>query len=312
MLKKVFIASALCASLITSSAFAADRVSIGTGGTGGLFYVIGAGISETLNKHMADTTARAEVTGASVENNHRVAAGQMTLGLSSSSTLYEAKNGKGPFKVSGALDVAGIAYLYPAVLQVATTSGTGIDSFEQLKGKRVSMGPPGSNAAVLATRLLQEYGVFNDITPRFLSYNEGVKALVNGQVDATVVLAGAPTSSLIDLDSQTDMKLLSASIEKLDGLVQKYPFYQAYLLPAGTYPDQTKPVTMINDPAILFTSGKEDQSTVYNITKAIFDNLDELGQIHPQAKAISLKTAKHTPIALHPGAKKYFDEVNAK
>lgn len=312
MLKKVFIASALCASLITSSAFAADRVSIGTGGTGGLFYVIGAGISETLNKHMADTTARAEVTGASVENNHRVAAGQMTLGLSSSSTLYEAKNGKGPFKVSGALDVAGIAYLYPAVLQVATTSGTGIDSFEQLKGKRVSMGPPGSNAAVLATRLLQEYGVFNDITPRFLSYNEGVKALVNGQVDATVVLAGAPTSSLIDLDSQTDMKLLSASIEKLDSLVQKYPFYQAYSLPAGTYPDQTKPVTMINDPAILFTSGKEDQSTVYNITKAIFDNLDELGQIHPQAKAISLKTAKHTPIALHPGAKKYFDEVNAK
>ncbi|MFT6655239.1 MAG: TRAP transporter TAXI family solute receptor [Marinomonas primoryensis] len=311
MLKKVFIASALCAILVTS-AMAADRVSIGTGGTGGLFYVIGAGISESINKHMDNTTARAEVTGASVENNHRVAAGQMTLGLSSSSTLYEAKKGQGPFKVSGPLDVAGIAYLYPAVLQIATKSGTGVNSFEELKGKRVSMGPPGSNAAVLATRLLQEYGVFKDITPRFLSYNEGVKALINGQVDATVVLAGAPTASLIDLDSQTDMILLSAKIEKLESLIQKYPFYQAYSLPVGTYPDQTSPVTMINDPAILFTSGKEDQSTVYNITKAIFDNLDELGQIHPQAKAISLKTAKYTPIALHPGAKKYFDEVSGK
>ncbi|MGO2514249.1 TAXI family TRAP transporter solute-binding subunit [Marinomonas polaris] len=312
MFKKLLIASALCATLVNSPLQAAERVSIGTGGTGGLFYVIGAGISETLNKYMENTTARAEVTGASVENNHRVAAGQMTLGLSSSSTLFEAKNGEGPFKVSGPLDVAGIAYLYPAVLQVATISGNGVDSFEQLKGKRVSMGPPGSNAAVLATRLLQEYGVFDDITPRFLSYNEGVKALVNGQVDATVVLAGAPTSSLIDLDSQTDMKLLSASIEKLDSLIQKYPFYQAFSLPAGTYPDQSKQVLMINDPAILFTSGKEDQSKIYNITKTIFSHLDELGQIHPQAKAISLETAKRTPIALHPGAKKYYDEVNGQ
>jgi hypothetical protein len=310
MFKKLLIASAFCATLVNSPVQAAERVSIGTGGTGGLFYVIGAGISETLNKYMDNTTARAEVTGASVENNHRVAAGQMTMGLSSSSTLFEAKNGEGPFKVSGPLDVAGIAYLYPAVLQVATISGTGVDSFEALKGKRVSMGPPGSNAAVLATRLLQEYGVFEDVTPRFLSYTEGVKALVNGQVDAAVVLAGAPTSSLIDLDSQTDMKLLSADINKLDSLIQKYPFYQAYSLPAGIYPDQTKQVLMINDPAILFTSGKEDQSKIYNITKVIFSHLEELGQIHPQAKSISLETAKHTPIALHPGAKKYYDEVS--
>ncbi|REG83713.1 TRAP transporter TAXI family solute receptor [Marinomonas pollencensis] len=198
------------------------------------------------------------------------------------------------------------------MLQVATTSNTNIHSFEQLKGKRVSVGPPGSNAAVLATRLLQEYGVFSDITPRFLSYTEGVKALINGQVDATVVLAGAPTSSLIDLDSQTQMSLLSAAPDKLESLIEKYPFYQAYSLPANTYPDQTKPVTMINDPAILFTRGKEDQSSIYQITKTVFSHLTALGQIHPQAKAISLTTAEHTPIALHPGAQQYFDQINTK
>jgi TRAP transporter TAXI family solute receptor len=312
MFKKLLIASALCTTLITNPALATERISIGTGGTGGLFYVIGAGISETLNKYMDNSTARAEVTGASIENNYRVAAGQMTLGLSSSSTLFEAKNGQGPFKASGALNVSAIAYLYPAVLQVATVANTGIHSFEQLKGKRVSLGPPGSNAAVLATRLLKEYGVFSDITPRFLSYTEGVKALINGQVDATVVLAGAPTSSLIDLDSQTEMSLLSADPEKLDSLIKKYPFYQAYSLPANTYPDQTKTVTMINDPAILFTRGTENQKTIYQITKTIFSHLDTLGQIHPQAKVISLSTAEHTPIALHPGAQQYFDEVNGK
>lgn len=310
LFNRAFIIGTLCSTLIAMPALATERISIGTGGTGGLFYVMGAGISQVINKYMPDATARAEVTGASVENNHRVAAGQMTIGLSSSSTLYEAKQGIGPFKVSGPLDVAAIAYLYPAVLQVATIKDTGITNFEQLKGKRVSMGPPGSNASVLAIRLLKEYGVFKDITPRFLSYTEGVKALINGQVDAAIVLAGAPTASLIDLDSQRHMTLLSASKEKIDDLIKKYPFYQVYSLPAGTYPDQKQAVTMINDPAVLFTSGKADQTKIYNITKAIFGHLDDLGKVHPLAKKITLKTAPNTPIALHPGAKKYFDEIN--
>lgn len=312
MYKRLLCITALTTSLLSGPAIAAERVSIGTGGTGGLFYVIGAGIAEVLNKHMADTTARAEVTGASVENNHRVASGQMTLGLSSSSTLYEARHGEGPFNVSGALDVAAIAYLYPAVLQVATIDGEGIESFSDLKGKRVSMGPPGSNAAVLATRLMEEHGVFADITPRFLSYTEGVQALMNGQVDATVVLAGAPTAALIDLDSQKDMKLLSADPAKLDALTEKYPFYQSYVLPAETYPDMTKPVLVVNDPAILFTSGKEDQTKIYNITKSIFEHLDELGAVHPQASKISLETASTTPVPLHPGAEKYFAEAKGQ
>ncbi len=312
MVKRLLCVTALSAALLAGTAGAAERVSIGTGGTGGLFYVIGAGISDVINKHLADTTARAEVTGASVENNHRVASGQMTLGLSSSSTLYEAKHGEGPFNVSGALDVAAIAYLYPAVLQIATIDGEGVNAFEDLKGKRVSMGPPGSNAAVLATRLLEEYGIFSEITPRFLSYNEGVQALVNGQVDATVVLAGAPTAALIDLDSQKDMKLLSADPAKLESLTQKYPYYQSYSLAAGTYPDVTEPVNVINDPAILFTSGKEDQTRIYDITKAVFDHLDELGAVHPQAAKISVETATSTPIPLHPGAEKYFSELKAQ
>jgi TRAP transporter TAXI family solute receptor len=309
MHKGILSAVAMTALMLSNYSLAAERLSIGTGGTGGLFYVIGAGLADTMNKNLDNVTTRAEVTGASVENNRRVAAGQMTLGLSSSSTLFEAKNGTGPFEAGGALDVAAIAYLYPAVLQIATIDGTGVNSFEDLKGKRVSMGPPGSNASVLATRLFEEYGIFQDITPRFLSYNEGVKALVNGQVDATVVLAGAPTAALIDLDSQRDMKMLSADSAKLATLIAKYPFYQSYTMPAGTYPDMTVSAVVINDPAVLFTSGQEDQTRIYEITKVIFDNLDELGKVHPQAKNISVKTAPKTPVALHPGAAKYFNEA---
>jgi len=301
-------ATIVAMTLAATPALAQERVSIGTGGTGGLFYVIGAGMADLLNKHMDDTTARAEVTGASVENIRRVAANQMTFGFSSSSTLYEAKTGTGPFN-GDAQAVAAIAYLYPAVLQVATTADTGIASFGDLAGKRVNLGPPGSNAAVLAQRLLEAYGVFDAGNAQFLSYTEGTNALMNGTVDATVVLAGAPTAALIDLDAQRDMVLLPIEEDKVAALFAAYPFYQPYEIKAGTYPDQTSAVMVINDPATIFTSEGADEGLINTITKTIFEHLPELGEVHPQARAIALDTATQTPIDLHPGAKAFFDQA---
>ncbi|MFD1794974.1 TAXI family TRAP transporter solute-binding subunit [Paracoccus aurantiacus] len=300
------ITAALIATGIALPAAAQERVSIGTGGTGGLFYIIGAGIADMINKHLDGYTARAEVTGASVENVRRVAEGQLTMGLSSSSTLFEAKNGQGPFD-GEPQSVAGMAYLYPAVLQIATTGGTGIASLEDLAGKRVNLGPPGSNSAVLAQRLLEAYGVFDAGNAQFLSYTEGVTALTNGQVDAAVVLAGAPTAALIDLDAQDDMVLLSLDPAKVEKLFADYPYYQPYEIPAGTYTDQTGPVVAINDPATLLVAENADPAQVQALTGAIFDNLAELAQVHPQATAITLETGPNTPIPLHPGAQAYFD-----
>lgn len=304
---KTLIAAAAVVSGLAAPAFADDRVSIGTGGTGGLFYVIGAGVANVINDHMEGVTARAEVTGASVENIRRVAADQITFGFSSSSTLYEAAEGIGAFD-GDKQAVAGMAYLYPAVLQVATIKSTGIASFEDLAGKRINVGPPGSNAAVLAQRLLTAYGVFDAGKVEFLSYNEGVAALTNGTVDATVVLAGAPTAALIDLDAQDDMVLLSLDKAKVGTLFEDFPFYQPYDIPAGTYPDQTEPVSVVNDPATLFVNANADPAMVEKLTAAIFDNLGELGDVHPQAKAINLTDAPNMPIPLHAGAQAYFDK----
>ena len=263
-------------------------------------------MADVINNHMEGTTARAEVTGASVENIRRVAADQMTFGFSSSSTLYEAKEGQGPFE-GDPQPVAAMAYLYPAVLQFATTADTRITGFEDLAGKRVNLGPPGSNSAVLGQRLLEAYGVFDPANVEFLSYTEGTNALMNGTVEATVVLAGAPTAALIDLDAQRDMVLLSLDEEKVGGLFEEYPFYQPYEIPAGTYPDQTEAVTVVNDPATLFAREGADEQLIYDITATIFDNLGELGEVHPQAKEISAETATQAPIDLHPGAASYFD-----
>lgn len=306
-LSKLLAGAGLAIGLLATPALAQERVSIGTGGTGGLFYIIGAGMAEVINQHMPDTTARAEVTGASVENIRRVAADQMTFGFSSSSTLYEASVGEGPFEEP--LPVAAMAYLYPAVLQIATTADTGISDLSELSGKRVNLGPPGSNAAVLAQRLLEAYGVFEPGNAQFLSYNEGTAALMNGQLDATVVLAGAPTAALIDLGAQRDMVLLSVDADVVEPMLAEFPFYQIYELQAGTYEGQDDPVLMINDPATLFTTQFASDETVYAITKAIFSNLDQLAQVHPQAADIAVGTAVNTPISLHQGAQLYFDEL---
>ncbi len=307
-LGKSLLATATGVLFAFGAAQAQDRISIGTGGTGGLFYVIGAGMAESLNNNMDGATARAEVTGASVENIRRVGAGQMELGLSSSSTLYEATVGEGPFD-GNPIDVRAIAYLYPAVLQVATIEGTGIESFADLAGQSVSMGPPGSNAAVLAQRLLEAHGVLSDIDQEFLSYTEGVSALRDGQVDATVVLAGAPTAALIDLDAQEDMVMLPVDESQVQGMLEQYPFYQLYEMPAGTYSDMDEAVTVINDPATLLVSGDADEDFVYRVTSALFNNLDELAEVHPQAANIQLETAPNTPVDLHPGAARYFREM---
>ena len=304
---KAMLGAGFALALAAAPAAAQERVSIGTGGTGGLFYVIGAGMAEVLNKHMPDVTARAEVTGASVENVRRVAADQMTFGFSSSSTLYEASVGEGPFEE--ALPVAAMAYLYPAVLQIATTADTGIETMDDLAGKTINLGPPGSNSAVLVQRMLEAYEVFDPANVQFLSYTEGTNALMNGTVDATVVLAGAPTAALIDLGAQRDMKLIPIERDRLAALVETYPFYQFYEIAAGTYTGQDAPVLAINDPATIFTASNVPEETVYGITKALFDNLPEIQAIHPQAREITVEGATNAPIALHPGAQRYFDEA---
>ena len=307
--RNITTALALVFSLAVGAASAQERITIGTGGTAGLFYVIGAGMAEVINKHLPGATARAEVTGASVENIRRVSAGEQTMGFSSSSTLYEAKKGEKAFKE--AQPVAAIAYLYPAVLQIAVVDDK-FKTIDNLKDATINLGPPGSNSAVLAERLLTAYGIFNKEKARFLSYAEGTKAMLNGTIDAAVVLAGAPTAALVELATQRPMRLVSLDPKRVEKMLKEYSFYQVHTIPGGTYTTQKEDSVVINDPAILFTSTKADEKLVYNVTKTIFTHLDEVGAIHREAKNIKIETATKTPVDLHPGAKRFFDEAGKK
>lgn len=306
-MKKLILTAAVAAAFAVSAAQAEDRVAIGTGGTGGVFYAVGAGMADVINKHLDGVTAKAEVTGASVENIRRVSMGEMTIGFSSASTLFAGSEGTAPFEEKQ--KVAAIGYLYPAMLQVAALNDAGVKSIDDLKGKRVSVGPPGSNSSVIAERLLKAYGAHDEGTIQFLSYNEATNAMKDGNLDATMVLAGIPASALIELSTTKDVSFVPVDAARVEGLLKEFPFYRVSELPGGVYRGTDAGVPQLGDPVILFAGADADEELVYKLTKTIFENLEELGAVHPMAKLISAKTAPDAPIALHAGAKRYFDEA---
>jgi len=305
-MRDLLLAGGAILALGIGSAGAQERVAIGTGGTGGVFYAVGAAMAELINDELDGVSATAEVTGASVENNRRVSMGEMQLGFSSASTLYAAANGEDPFEETQ--NVAAVAYLYPAALQIAALSSTGAQSIEDLSEVRLGIGPPGSNSAVIAERLLTAYDALDMANIQFLSYNEATQAIRDGNLDASAVLAGIPAAALIELATTEDVTFIPVEADRVAGLLEEYPFYEVIDMPAGTYDGQDAAVGILGDPAILFTSADADEELVYTLTATIFDNLDRLGQVHPAAALISLDRAEATPIPLHPGAARYFEE----
>lgn len=303
MLKKHVLTGALAMAL-SLPVVAQERVAIGTGGTGGVFYAVGAGMADLINRKLEGVTANAEVTGASIENIRRVSMGEMTIGFSSASTLYAGSKGEYPFK--SPQKVAAIAYLYPATLQIAATKSSGVASVGDLSDVRLSVGPPGSNSSVISERLLKAYNAYNEKSVQFLSYGEATGAIKDGNLDASMILAGVPASAFIELTTTQDVSIVAVDPQKVQGLLKDFPFYRLVEIPAGIYNGQPEAVAALGDPAILFTSSDADEELVYNLTKVLFDNLDELGAVHPAAKKINLQTAPDAPIALHPGAKRYF------
>ena len=305
-MRKRFLIVAATMAMSAFGAQAADRVSIGTGGTGGVFYTIGAGLSDILSAIDNGISANAEVTGASIENVRRVSMGQMTIGFSSASTLYAGFNAEDPFEDKQ--DVMAIAALYPAVLQVAATVDSGAQSIADLKDLRISVGPPGSNSSVLAERMLTAHDAFDIGNVQFLSYGEATNAIKNGNLDGSIILAGVPASAFIELATTTQAKMLPVDQASADALIEQFPYYDLGEIPAGTYMGNNEAVPAIVDPVILFTSKDADEDLVYRITKTMMDNLDRLGDVHPAAKLITLEKAPKTPIPLHPGAERYYSE----
>ena len=306
------------AALATGFAFAATaadkpvRLSIATGGTGGVYYPLGGAIAATLSKQLPNVQATAEVTGGSIDNLKLIAGGRAEIGFTMADAGWEGYQGLGKF--SSKLPIRAIAVLYPNNLQVVTVEGKGIAKMADLKGKRISTGSPGSGTELMALRLLESYELLpeRDFKRERLSIAESVNAMKDGKIDALIWVGGIPTAAITDLASTPGIKIkLVDHGDATDAMRKKYgPLYVSSTIAPGSYKGQDAAVTNVDVWNILVVNENADEKLVYDIVKTLFERKSDLVAVHREAQALTLATqlAGGSPIPFHPGALKYFQQ----
>lgn len=285
-------------------------MSIVTGGTGGTYYPLGGSFAEIISDATGIDT-NAEVSGASAENMNTLKDGNAEIAFSQTDIASYAQEGKLMFEGAAVDNVSAIGTLYPETIQIVTTAKSGIKSIEDLKGKKVSIGAPGSGTAANAEQILEVHGIkLDDIQKQDLSFDESTAGIQDGNIDAAFVTAGTPTGAVEGLSATEDVVIVPIEQDKIDALIEKYPYYVQDEVPSGTY-KLAEAVPTVAVQAMLVVSNDLSEDVVYDVTKAIFENLDKV--THAKGKMIKAENAvKGTGIELHPGAKKYFDEKGFK
>lgn len=294
-------------------AVAQEQLSIATGGTGGTYYPVGGGLAEIVNTHVDGYSATAEVTGASVENMGLIATGDADLAIALADTVAQAYNGTGRFDGQQLDMVRGLASLYANMVHIVALESSGITSLEDLRGKRVSIGAPGSGTEVNTAAILSANGIsYDDIDEQRLNFNETADALANGDIDAGFWSVGAPTSSILNLATTQDIVIIALSEAELEAAMGAHATFAATTLPGGSYNGVDADIAVLGIPNVLTVSSEMSDDLAYELTKAMFENIAELQAVHPAANETTIPfTMAATPIPLHPGALRYYDEVGA-
>jgi TRAP transporter TAXI family solute receptor len=292
------------------------RLVIATGGTGGVFYPFGGGLARVLSAAAQDVEATAEVTGGSVDNMKLVKAGEADLGFSTMDSAWDAFRGEASYADTGPIPACAIAVLYESYVHVLALRASGIATVADMKGKRVSVGSAGSSTEAAADRILAAAGLDprKDIMRDNLSVAESANALRDEKVDAFFWIGGLPTAAVTDLVTTARQPVVFVEAASfVDAMRAKAgPVYDPMQLPAGTYATQSKEVAGVGVGNVLFVPASMSQQLDSRLLGAIFDNLDEVRRIHPEAAGLSLeKAARGSSIPFHPGAIRFYEEKGA-
>jgi len=306
--------AALIAMSLGAPALAQEQLSIATGGTGGVYYPMGGGLAEIINGHVEGYAATAEVTGASVENMGLIATGDADFAIGLADTVAQAHSGTGRFDGQQLSMVRGVASLYANMVHIVALEGSGITALEDLRGKRVSIGAPGSGTEVNTSAILEANGItYDDIEEQRLNFNETADALANGDIDAGFLSVGAPTSSILNLSTTQDIVLIALTEDELAAALGASATFAKTTLVGGTYTGVDEDLTVLGIPNVLTVSSETPDDLVYAVTSAMFGNIKELQAVHPAAKQTTVDfTLDATPVPLHPGAIRYFEEIGAE
>jgi TRAP transporter TAXI family solute receptor len=302
---------------VVAHAQQSQQLSIATGGTGGVYYPMGGGFGSILGKTIPGMTATAQVTGGSVANLQLIASGKADLCFTQVDAAWDAINGTGKF-TSGKLPIRALVVMYPNHMHVVTVEGTGITKIEDLKGRRVSTGSPGSATEVYGLRVIEAAGLDpdKDVTRERLGVAESVNALKDKKIEAFFWVGGLPTAGVTDLASTPNTKIKIIDIAQLTKKMNaKYgPLYAEATIPKATYKGMeadAKNNTVWN---IMAVNANMSDDLAYKLTKTMLEKRADLALVHKEALNIKneWQTSNRAGVPWHPGALKYFKEKGIK
>lgn len=305
----IVLAMTVAMTLVACGGASTAKMTMGTGGTAGTYYGYGGVLGQYIkNKAGIDVTVVS--TDGSKANIQGIAAGDYQLGTVQSDVMAYAWEGTRSFETEGAItSFRVVAGLYAEAIQLVTMDPE-IKSVADLAGKSVSIGAPGSGVYFNAVDVLNAAGLTeDDINAQYQSFADSADALKDGKIDAAFIVAGPPTPAITELCTTNDAYLVPIDGDVAANLMASCPFYTVHTIPAGTYEGQTEDVQTVTVKATLIVSESASEEAVYNLTAAIFDNIDAIAVENAKGSELSLENATSGMTApFHAGAAKYFAE----
>jgi uncharacterized protein len=302
----------LVLSLVLSgcAAGAKSNLIMATGGTSGTYYPYGGAMCQIFNTKVANMNVTAQATGASTENMRLVGKSEADLAIVQNDVMDYAYNGTELFNGEKIEGIRTMATLYPEIIQIVVSPDSGIKSVADMKGKKISVGAAGSGVEANAKQILEAYGLtFDDIKVSRLSFTESANAYKDKQLDGFFVTAGIPNTAIQEISTLQPVRIISLDDATIDNLAKKYPFYTVYTITKDIYKGMEADAKTLAVKATMIVGKDLKTDVVYNLTKALFENKEELGSAHAKGKVLDINEAvKGVSVPLHPGAEKYYKE----
>ncbi|MCU0248962.1 MAG: TAXI family TRAP transporter solute-binding subunit [Vicinamibacterales bacterium] len=314
ILAAALVAAACNPQELARRAGARTRLSVATGGTGGVYYPYGGAIARVITEHLPGVEATAEVTAASVDNLKLVRDHKSDIAFSLADTLDDAVAGRGAFARKGPVPARVLAVLYDNYTHLVASGSSGVARIADLAGTHVSMGAAGSGTELIATRVLRAAGLEpgRDLTPVSLGVAQSVDALKDGKIDAFFWSGGVPTASVLDLASTPGMSWrLVPTDDALEVLRQTYgrSLYTRLTVPRDAYPGLPADVAVVGVANLLAVHQDMPDQLAYDITRLLFEHQAELVAVHREAANLTPATeTTASPAPFHPGAIRYYRE----
>ncbi len=289
----------------------ASNLVMASGGTSGTYYAYGAAVAQVLSEKVDGLSISVQSTGASAANIRLIAKNEADIAIVQNDVMSYAYDGVELFEGEQIQDFGTMATVYAEVCQIIADPASGIKSVADLKGKSVSVGDVGSGVEANAKQILEAYGLtFDDIKKQNLSFGDSATAMKDKKIDAFFCTAGTPTTAVVDLSSQNDITVVPIDEDKIAALCEKYPFYTSYTIGKDTYNGMTEDVKTLAVKATFIVRNDLDETLVYNMTKALFENKDEITVGHAKGSELDAAAAvQGASVPFHPGAEKYFKEA---